>query len=241
MSSYFATRAIAARSPAPPLAPSSHHASFRTYTADRGSLNVGGISNLTLLPRNQTKDVIGFDTGPGNNLMDAWIAKIQGKTFDYNGDYARTGKVDNELLSQCLSDEYFKSAPPKSTGFEQFILDWLMPKIEAGKKLSEADVQATLCELTAQSIAEDVNKYAQSIKRLLACGGGAHNAYLMERLQLALPKCIVESTENYGVKPDWVEAMAFAWLARQHAHNMAGNLPAVTGAKEAVVLGKATR
>ena len=237
----FRTADIAAGGQGAPLAPAFHEAVFHGDNEDRGILNIGGIANLTLLPRDQTKDVIGFDTGPGNNLMDAWIAKIQGKAFDHNGDYARTGKVDNELLSQCLSDDYFKSAPPKSTGFEQFNLDWLTPKIEAGKRFSEADVQATLCELTAQSIAEDVNKYAQSIKRLLVCGGGAHNAYLMERLQLALPKCVVESTENYGVKPDWVEAMAFAWLARQHVHNMAGNLPAVTGAKEAVVLGKATR
>ncbi|MDH3342842.1 MAG: anhydro-N-acetylmuramic acid kinase [Gammaproteobacteria bacterium] len=236
----FRTADIEAGGQGAPLAPAFHQAIFHSNDEDRGILNIGGIANLTLLPRAQNKEVIGFDTGPGNNLMDAWIKKTYGKIYDHNGDYARTGKIVKELLSRCLGDDYFQSIPPKSTGFEQFNLDWLSTKIDADKKCSDADIQATLCELTALSIANDVRKYAQGIKRLLVCGGGAHNAYLMDRIQLALPECEVESTQNYGIEPGWVEAMAFAWLARQHIHNLPGNLPSVTGAREEVILGKAT-
>ena len=225
-----------------PLAPAFHNAVFRTETENRGVLNLGGIANLTVLPADQTQVVIGFDTGPASNMMDAWMAKTCGDDFDNNGEFARSGTINDGLLKQCLSEVYFKAAPPKSTGFEQFNLDWLNTQLDRypEKDLSDAGVQATLCELTAQSIANDITEHAQNISHLLVCGGGVHNGYLMERIQQHLPDCKVESTEVYGVHPDWVEAMAFAWLAKQTVNNQPGNLPSVTGATKAMVLGNIT-
>ncbi len=238
----FRTADIEAGGQGAPLAPAFHEAVFRSGTENRGILNIGGIANLTILPRDQTQAVIGFDTGPGNNMMDAWIAKSCGKSFDRNGDFARSGKINEGLLNQCLSDTYFKAMPPKSTGFEQFNLDWLNTQLDrcADKNLNDADIQATLCELTARSISDAIREYGQSINHLLVCGGGVHNGYLMERIQQALPNCKVESTEVCGVHPDWVEAMAFAWLAKRTINNQPGNLPSVTGAKKPTVLGNMT-
>ncbi len=222
-----------------PLAPAFHAAIFHSKTENRGVLNIGGIANLTVLPADYSQPIIGFDTGPGNNMMDAWITKHSDKTFDKNGDFARSGQINQALLKQCLNDAYFKVMPPKSTGFEQFNLDWLSRQLDdcADKDLSPADVQATLCELTALSISEAVDT---NIKHLLVCGGGVHNAYLMARIQHALLSCKVESTAACGAHPDWVEAMAFAWLAKRTINNQAGNLPSVTGACRETVLGKIT-
>ena len=238
----FRTADIKAGGQGAPLAPAFHNAVFRSKTENRGILNIGGIANLTVLPADQTQAVIGFDTGPGNNMMDAWMAKNYAKSFDKNGELARSGTIINNLLKQCLSDAYFKSPPPKSTGFEQFNLDWLNTQLDryAEKDLSGADIQATLCELTAQSIASDITEHAQNISHLLVCGGGVHNAYLMERIQHTLPDCKVESTEVCGIHPDWMEAMAFAWLAKRTINDQPGNLPSVTGAKQAVILGQIT-
>ena len=238
----FRTADIGAGGQGAPLAPAFHKAIFRSNTEDRGILNIGGIANLTVLPADKSKSVTGFDTGPGNNMMDAWIAHSCGKSFDRNGDFARSGKTNESLLNYCLSDAYFNVPPPKSTGFEQFNLEWLNDQIKnnANENLSVIDIQATLCELTARSIAEAVIHNASGINHLLVCGGGVHNSYLMERIQLALPTCKVESSETCGVHPDWVEAMAFAWLARQNIQNLPSNLPSVTGAKKPVVLGRMT-
>ena len=238
----FRTADIKAGGQGAPLAPAFHNAVFRSKTENRGILNIGGIANLTVLPADQAQAVIGFDTGPGNNMMDAWMAKNYAKSFDKNGELARSGTIINGLLKQCLSDAYFKSPPPKSTGFEQFNLDWLNTQLDryAEKDLSSTDIQATLCELTAQSIASDITEHAQNISHLLVCGGGVHNGYLMERIQQTLPDCKVESTEVCGIHPDWVEAMAFAWLAKRTINDQLGNLPSVTGAKQAVILGQIT-
>ncbi|MCK5001757.1 MAG: anhydro-N-acetylmuramic acid kinase [Gammaproteobacteria bacterium] len=237
----FRTADIEAGGQGAPLAPAFHEAVFRSETENRGILNIGGIANLTVLPADQSKHITGFDTGPGNNLMDAWMAKCCGKSFDENGDFARSGKINEDLLDRCLNDTYFKTAPPKSTGFEQFNLDWLNEQIiKANKNLSDSDTQATLCELSARSITDAIKHNAAEITHLLVCGGGVHNAFLMERIQLALPKCKVGSSEVCGIHPDWVEAIAFAWLARQHTQNLAGNSPSVTGAKKAIVLGRMT-
>jgi len=225
-----------------PLAPAFHAAVFRSQTEVRGILNIGGIANLTVLPADQTQSIIGFDTGPGNNMMDAWIAKSCGQSFDNNGAFARSGQINDALVQQCLLDAYFNAAPPKSTGFEQFNLQWLNKQIKnsSSEKLSAADIQASLCELTARSIAEAVIHNAPNIVHLLVCGGGVHNGYLMERIQHALPVCKIESTEVCGIHPDWVEAVAFAWLAKRTMNNQAGNLPSVTGARKSVVLGRIT-
>ena len=238
----FRTADIEAGGQGAPLAPAFHKAVFQSETKNRGVLNIGGIANLTILPTDQTMAVIGFDTGPGNNMMDAWMAKSCGDSFDKNGDFARSGQINEGLLTQFLSDAYFKTAPPKSTGFEQFNLNWLKQQLDSysDKNLNNADIQATLCELTARSISDAVKQCQQNINHLLVCGGGVHNSYLMERIQQALPDCNVESTEVCGVHPDWVEAMAFAWLAKRAINNQPGNLPSVTGAKEAVVLGQIT-
>ena len=238
----FRTADIEAGGQGAPLAPAFHEAIFRSETENRGILNIGGIANLTVLPADKSKPVTGFDTGPGNNMMDTWMAKIHNKNFDKNGDFASSGKINTGLLNYCLNDAYFNTPPPKSTGFEQFNLQWLNQQINSScsENLSPADIQATLCELTARSIAEAVANDAAGISRLLVCGGGVHNGYLMERTQHALPKCKVESTQNCGVNPDWVEAMAFAWLAKRTNNQQAGNLPSVTGAKKAVILGSIT-
>jgi anhydro-N-acetylmuramic acid kinase len=238
----FRTADIKAGGQGAPLAPAFHAAVFSSKTESRGILNIGGIANLTVLPATEAQPIIGFDTGPGNNLMDAWMTKSCGQSFDKNGDFARSGQINEDLLNACLNDAYFHTAPPKSTGFEQFNLTWLQQQIKnsASENLSAAAIQATLCELTARSIAQAVIHHASDISHLLACGGGVHNVYLMERIQHALPTCKVESTEVCGIHPDWVEAMAFAWLAKRTINNQPGNLPSVTGARAAVVLGRVT-
>ncbi|MES0327333.1 MAG: anhydro-N-acetylmuramic acid kinase, partial [Gammaproteobacteria bacterium] len=238
----FRTADIEAGGQGAPLAPAFHEAVFRSATKNRGILNIGGIANLTVLPADRSKSVTGFDTGPGNNMMDAWMTKTHNEDFDKNGDLARSGEINKDLLEQCLSDAYFSVTPPKSTGFEQFNLDWFNQQLKnsGSEKLSAADIQATLCELTARSIADAVVSTTADINHLLICGGGVHNSYLMEQIQLALPTCKVESSEVCGVHPDWVEAMAFAWLAKRTINNQPGNLPSVTGARTAIVLGQIT-
>jgi len=174
--------------------------------------------------------------------MDAWIAKCKQQSFDKDGVFAATGKTSATLLANLLMDDFFQLAPPKSTGFEYFNLQWLKNQCEkAGiTDLTDADMQSTLCDLTATSIIRAINQYATGTDEIYICGGGAHNTILMQRLQ-ALTKCHVLTTEELGVHPDWVEAMAFAWLAYRHIHQQTGNLPAVTGAKKSVVLGKLTK
>lgn len=240
--SNFRTADIEAGGQGAPLAPAFHAAVFRNETEPRGILNIGGIANLTLLPTDPRQTIIGFDTGPGNNMMDAWMIKSCGQRFDDNGHFARTGQINEILLQQCLSDDYFHASPPKSTGFEQFNLSWFNKQVEKCviKDLDPADVQATLCELTARSIATAVMQESYNITRVLVCGGGVHNSYLMERLQCLLSGCKVESTDVCGIHPDWVEAITFAWLAKQTINGLPGNIPSVTGAKEAVVLGQIT-
>jgi anhydro-N-acetylmuramic acid kinase len=222
-----------------PLAPAFHAAVFQSETEHRTVINIGGIANLTLLPMGSREDITGFDSGPGNTLMDAWMKKINGHSYDRNGQWASTGRINQTLLDELLDDPYFKLAPPKSTGFEYFNLNWL--ESYQVNTLRADDVQATLCELTACSIAQAVKNYARETKKILICGGGAHNEFLMKRLQSNLPDYPISSSDTFGVHPDWVEAMAFAWLAKQTIHSLPGNLPAVTGAQRAVVLGKITR
>jgi len=221
-----------------PLAPAFHNAVLRSPADDRVVVNIGGIANITVLPADSNQPVIGFDTGPASTLMDAWTQQHLNKRMDEGGRWAAGGSVVKPLLDWLMSDPYFKLAPPKSTGFEYFNAAWLNTKLgEHGASITAQDVQATLCELTAVSITQAITEHAPDTRQVLACGGGVHNTHLMQRLRALLPACQVDSTAVYGVDPDWVEAMAFAWLAKQTLEGKPGNLPSVTGAKRAVVLG----
>lgn len=233
----FRTADIKAGGQGAPLAPAFHQAVFRHQGSNRIIVNIGGISNITILPADINRAVSGFDCGPGNTLMDAWICRQQQKTYDADGALAAAGKTNVGLLARLLMDEYFQLAPPKSTGFEYFNLDWLDEHVASGTSVT--DVQSTLCDLTATSIIRAINQYAPDTDEIYICGGGVHNTVLMGRIQ-ALSRCPVETTEILGVHPDWVEAMAFAWLAYQNEHQRTSNLPSVTGADSAVVLGEKT-
>jgi len=234
----FRTADIEAGGQGAPLAPAFHQAVFSSDNTNRVVVNIGGVSNITVLPKDKTQTVIGFDCGPGNTLMDAWISKHENKQYDKNGQLAASGKTNVGLLAKLLMDDYFQLAPPKSTGFEYFKLAWLAEHLD--ENINVADVQSTLCDLTATSIIKAINQYAGNTEEIYICGGGAENKELMQRLQ-KITKCPVATTETLGVHPDWVEAMAFAWLAYQHKHQLPGNLPAVTGAKESIVLGNLTK
>ena len=214
-----------------PLAPAFHEWLFLCPGKRRTILNIGGIANITLLP-GDGGETTGFDTGPGNTLLDAWVRQHRGDPFDRDGAWAASGEVDEALLSRLLADPYFAAPPPKSTGFEYFNLEWLHG-FSVGN-LDPADVQATLCRLTAKTIANAVGDRADEV---LVCGGGVHNTFLMRQLAASLPGIAVRSTGEAGLDPDWVEAVAFAWLAMRSLAGLPGNLPSVTGAKRATVLG----
>jgi anhydro-N-acetylmuramic acid kinase len=216
-----------------PLAPIFHEWLFRVPDKTRCVLNIGGVANVTVLAGQ--RDTIGFDTGPGNSLMDAWIRKHRNEAFDHDGSWADEGSVDVELLERFLSEPYFAYAPPKSTGFEQFNLRWI--EGHGTSSIEPVDVQATLCALSAITIADAVTDFAPDTAELLVCGGGAHNPTLLKQLDSRLPDVAVSPTSVAGLDPDWVEAVAFAWLAMRHLHGLSGNLPSVTGASDAVVLG----
>ncbi|HKT32868.1 MAG TPA: anhydro-N-acetylmuramic acid kinase [Gammaproteobacteria bacterium] len=231
----FRRRDLALGGEGAPLVPAFHCAVFANRDETRAVINIGGIANLTLLPA-QGGTVIGFDTGPGNVLMDLWSREQLHAPHDENGEFAAKGKIHAALLADMLSDEYFRRPPPKSTGREHFSRDWLQPRL-AKYKSSVADIMATLCELTAHSIADAVADSKPRVARALLCGGGVHNRTLVQRLRTLLPDCRLGTTADYGVSPDWVEAAAFAWLARETFAGRPGNLPAVTGASRPAVLG----
>lgn len=214
-----------------PLMPPFHDWLFRREDINRVVLNIGGIANVTILGETLT----GFDTGPGNTLMDAWTARHQNRKFDEDGSWAAAGTVDDGLLERLLADPYFRAEPPKSTGFEYFNLDWL-ERFEV-EGLDPGDVQATLCELTAASVAAAVVEWAGNTSEILVCGGGDHNTELRRRLDRALPGVQIGSTAGAGLDPDWVEATGFAWLARQTLAGRPGNAASVTGAGGAAILG----
>ena len=231
----FRQRDMAAGGQGAPLVPAFHRAIFWTRDEDRVVVNIGGIANITYLPANGP--VTGFDTGPGNTLMDLWIRRHQDRPFDKAGQWARQGQVAETLLNSLLSEPYLGEAPPKSTGPEYFSALWLDQRLARYKQISHADVQRTLLEYTAQSIADAIHRHARNSAQVLICGGGARNDYLTERLALLMPERRVSDTGAFGVEPDWVEAMAFAWLARETLAGRPGNVREVTGAREDVILG----
>jgi anhydro-N-acetylmuramic acid kinase len=224
---------VAAGGQGAPLAPLLHQRLFHSAEEDRAILNIGGIANLTFLPAKG--GLAGFDCGPGNCLMDGWTSRHLGKDYDDKGNWASKGVVDTELLKRLLSDPFFSLPAPKSTGLEHFSMDWLDQAL-ADSKPEPGIVQTTLLELTALSTANSLLEHMQP-RRLLVCGGGAHNRFLMRRIAAALPDVVVESTSRYGAEPDWVEAMLFAWLAKERLLGAAQNTPPITGAAHPVLLG----
>lgn len=218
-----------------PLVPAFHKALFDHLENNIVILNIGGIANISIINGDQTS---GYDTGPGNMLMDAWMQKEFGKPYDKDAKIARSGKVNHALLQRLLAEDYLQLPAPKSTGRELFNLPWLEQHL-SGLTLLPEDVLATLAEFTALTIAEQVKGLTQNNteNELLVCGGGAQNPLLMARMQDLLPEWQLGNTLKYGIDSDYMEAMAFAWLAHQTMHNLPGNLPAATGATRLAVLG----
>jgi len=231
----FRSRDLAAGGQGAPLVPAFHAACFRSSSRHRVVVNIGGIANLTDLPIPDDGAVRGFDSGPGNILLDAWAGRRLGTPCDRDGALAASGSVISELLALMLADEYFARVPPKSTGRERFNTDWLAAV--GVDRYPVADVQATLAELTVRTIAEGIERWCSGAEEVFASGGGVHNADLMRRLRARLDVRTLATTDTLGVPADWVEAMAFAWLARQTLSNAPGNLPEVTGAAGSRMLG----
>jgi anhydro-N-acetylmuramic acid kinase len=231
----FRRRDMAAGGQGAPLVPAFHHAVFHSPVMDRVIVNIGGMANITWLPANGA--VIGFDTGPGNVLMDLWIQEHRQQAFDWDGAWAGSGKTIPELLSSLLSDPFFNRPFPKSTGREYFNHDWLIRHLQTLPATpKQEDVQATLLSLTARSISDSI-KSLGTPKEVFLCGGGAFNKQLFQSIHGLLPACNLATTAGCGIDPQWIEAMAFAWLAQQTINHRPGNLCAVTGAKREVVLG----
>ena len=221
-----------------PLAPALHAHQFRSRSANRCILNLGGIANITILPANRNAMVTGFDTGPGNCLLDDWNRLHNKTNMDGNGDWAKSGISDFELLEQLLADPYFKKPAPKSSGRDYFNLQWLHCNLEfLGKYISPQNIQATLLQLTATTIAGAINQQAVTIEEVYLCGGGSHNPVLVSELGVKLPDIAITTTQTLGMDPDAVEAVTFAWLAKRRLDGLPGNLPSVTGAKKSVLLG----
>jgi len=223
-----------------PLVPAYHQAIFAHSTQPRVLVNIGGIANLSLLtPKIGLSAPLGYDTGPGNTLMDAWIARHHGKPYDANGQWAASGKVDNVLLAHLLSDPFFSTTGPKSTGREYFNLTWLDDVLKnIDRKIAAEDVQATLVALTAHSIARAVMQHKLDLDtQVIICGGGAFNGVLMKALSALLVPHRVEDSHCLNIHPQHVEGAAFAWLAYAHINRISGNVPNVTGASRKAVLG----
>ncbi|MDZ3995064.1 anhydro-N-acetylmuramic acid kinase [Pseudomonas sp. Teo4] len=231
----FRRRDVAAGGQGAPLVPAFHETLFGHLGQRLAVLNVGGFSNLSLIESD--RPVHGFDCGPGNVLMDAWIERKRGQSYDADGAWAASGSVQEGLLNALLSDPFFSGSGPKSTGREVFNLQWLDGHLARLPQYSDEDVQATLLELTSRSIIESLRNAQQGTEALLVCGGGARNGALMARLAALLPDAKVCSTAAHGVDPDWVEAMAFAWLAHCCLEGIPANRPSVTAAKGLRILG----
>lgn len=232
----FRSRDIAAGGQGAPLVPAFHQALFSHPRHSRVVVNIGGIANVTWLPpRGNDAPVTGFDTGPGNVLMDIWMQRHRNQPYDSDGEWAASGKQQAELLAGMLAEPYFQARPPKSTGRDLFNEAWLRDR--GLENHAPVDVQATLAALTVTSIATALRRYCPPFAELYVCGGGARNRWLMDLLERELPGTPVTDTAAVGLDPDWVEAAAFAWLARQAVGGRPGNLPAVTGALGPRILG----
>jgi anhydro-N-acetylmuramic acid kinase len=232
----FRRRDVAAGGQGAPLAPAFHAAMLGNDRA-RVVLNLGGIANITVLSASAADAILGFDTGPASCLLDAWTERHLGKPFDRNGEFAASGQVDKGLLARMLDDPYFALPPPKSTGREVFHRAWLQQQL-GSHAIAPADVQATLLALTVQTIADAIRRHAAGAREVLVCGGGVHNTTLMAALAATLAPRPVRSIAEHGIDPDFVEAMLFAWLARERLRDHpAADVARVTGARGARVLG----
>ncbi|MFT6916908.1 MAG: anhydro-N-acetylmuramic acid kinase [Motiliproteus sp.] len=234
----FRRRDLAAGGQGAPLVPAFHAECFARISAERVIVNIGGMANITQLRKDPDQPIIGYDTGPGNILIDSWIERHLQREYDHSGTWARSGTIDTPLLARLLRLDYFSQAPPKTTGREQFNLEWIDQQLAAlGRPVAAADVQATLTELTARSIADAILKQQLLSAEVYLCGGGAHNDYLLERLRILLSAFSIETTQALGIPADWVEACAFAWLAKRCVAQLPGNMPSVTGARGERILG----
>lgn len=231
----FRRRDIAAGGEGAPLAPAFHAAAFASAGHKRAIVNIGGIANVTLLDGETLAG--GYDTGPGNTLLDYWVLRHEGERFDRDGAWSAEGHVSEPLLAALLADEYFSLEGPRSTGKEAFNPAWLDRHLDAFPDAEPRDVQATLAELTARSIADAISAASVDVDEVYICGGGASNTDLMRRLYGCLDGKLLADTSALGIAPDWVEAVAFAWLAHQTLEGLAGNAPAVTGASGLRILG----
>ncbi|MFQ3201981.1 MAG: anhydro-N-acetylmuramic acid kinase [Zhongshania sp.] len=231
----FRRRDIAAAGQGAPLVPAFHAAVFRSEVEDRVILNIGGMANISLVKQNG--DVAGFDTGPGNVLMDSWINACMQRDFDRNGDWAASGKINIALLQHFLLAPYYSQTGPKSTGREHFNMLTIRESLAHFPPIAPTDVQATLLELTARTICNAIESTSTDMAPVFICGGGSANLTLRARISTLLSKRAVTDTKQLGIPPDWVEAVAFAWLAKQTLSNLPGNIPAVTGANGPRILG----
>ncbi len=230
----FRRRDIAAGGQGAPLVPAFHQAIFQSAEENRAIVNIGGIANITFLNMDSDCPTVGFDCGPGNTLMDQWCQQHFDIPYDKSGKLSSKGNINKKLLNSLLNDPYFSKEHPKSTGPEYFNLSWLEPHLSK-YPTNIVDTLCTLCELTATSITQSLKKLP-IVSKVLTCGGGVHNDHLQTRLQ-ALLDYPVTTTEQYGIDPDMIEAVAFAWLAKQNIDKKTGNIPSVTGTKKAVILG----
>lgn len=233
----FRRRDMAAGGQGAPLVPAFHEQVFRDNKKDRVILNLGGIANITILPSDKNIPVTGFDTGPANTLINHWIQQQQNKNYDESGKWASSGQADEDFIKELLDDDYFKLNPPKSTGTEYFNSEWLSKKLKQFPFLSAEDVQASLTTFTAVTISNDIKKYSENTDELIICGGGVHNEFLLSQIEQNSTNIEINSSEKYGLDPDYIEATAFAWLAKQTIEHKSGNLPDVTGATNKTILG----
>ena len=246
----FRRRDMAAGGQGAPLVPAFHQALFQHTDIHRVILNLGGIANVSLLTAGDPQSICGFDTGPANILMDAWCHRYTGQPYDENGNWAAYGAPIRSLLDRLQAHDFFSKEPPKSTGREDFNLEWLDEQISDWRSALEYDeledtpenVQATLLKLTTRAIKKAIYRSGMDTGEVYVCGGGAYNSQLLEQLRWRLRKhqWTVQSTADLGLSPTWVEATAFAWLAMRFMNQLAGNLPAVTGAKGCRILGTIT-
>ena len=220
-----------------PLAPAFHRHAFQSSLESRAVVNIGGIANATYLPASASQSVIGFDTGPGNALSDQWIREHKNLPYDAHGGWAESAKVDEGLLNHLMNDPYFQLPPPKSLDSRKFDLLWLRSQVQNyGKELDAAIIQSTIAAFTARSIARSIQMWMPDVRKVYLCGGGAHNRAIVGDLRTDSGLDVV-GTNELGIPPDQVEAVAFAWLARCRILNQTANLPSVTGASKVVILG----
>ena len=233
----FRRRDLAAGGEGAPLAPAFHRAVFSAPGVERGILNLGGIANLSVLAADPDRPLLGFDTGPANILLDAWMRDRFGAEMDRDAALASEGEVVPSLLAALLAEPYFDRAPPKSTGRELFDSAWLDARLAAHAAVDPRDLLRTLCELTVETVASAIERFAPRIREVYLCGGGARNPIIVSRLAERTAPVRIETTERLGVHPDWVEAAAFAWLAMRTLAGKPGNAPTVTGAGRETILG----